>query len=285
MNVQPFELPAAEALLPQPFELDGNAGSGIAQAFAPQNQSDFINRLMPPGTPPFGSGFGAGSGEGGSGSLLGMIGSLLSQLGQLLQQIIPGNVFGNLFGGNESYFPNAQGGSTGDPHLAFQGSTWNNMSSQPDLLHSDSFQGGYQLSTQVTQPNQNGITYNQQATLRTNYGMTSVSLDKNGTPSIEQNGMPLSISAGQTIDLGNGETVTRNQTGLTIDTNNGIGGEITTTMTANGTGVDVSAQANNVDLGGALVNGQAHYPPPVPPRPPILPRPIMHPYDRQPNIP
>jgi hypothetical protein len=33
-----------------------------------------------------------------------------------------------------------------------------------------------------------------------------------------------------------------------------MGGSITTTLSQNGHGVDVTAQANNVDLGGDLVN-------------------------------
>ena len=43
----------------------------------------------------------------------------------------------------EQYFQNASGGSVGDPHLSFNGKTWDNMGSQPDLLHSDSIPGGY----------------------------------------------------------------------------------------------------------------------------------------------
>ena len=65
----------------------------------------------------------------------------------------------------------------------------------------------------------------------------------------------ISLANGQSYDLGNGETVTRNANGsLAVTDNNGMGGTITTTLSENGQGVDVTAQANNVDLGGDLLN-------------------------------
>jgi hypothetical protein len=157
---------------------------------------------------------------------------------------------------SEQYFTNANGGSNGDPHLSFNGASWDNMGSQPDLLHSDSFPGGYQLSTQTTPPGANGVTYNQSATVATNYGRNSISLDKNGNATISQNGYSFQLPVGENMDLENGTFVQRNQDGsLAITSNNGEGGEITTTMKQNGNGVDVNTTANNVDLGGALVNG------------------------------
>jgi hypothetical protein len=41
---------------------------------------------------------------------------------------------------------------------------------------------------------------------------------------------------------------------LSVTARNGTGGEITTTLTAKGNGVDVDVTTHDVDLGGALVN-------------------------------
>ncbi|MBV8638122.1 MAG: hypothetical protein JO322_08545 [Candidatus Eremiobacteraeota bacterium] len=176
--------------------------------------------------------------------------NLLQQLYQMLQQFFGGQNSG------EQYFQNASGGSVGDPHLSFNGQTWNNMGSQPDLLHSDSIPGSYQLSTQTTAPAANGVTYNQSATVTTNDGATSVTMDNSGHVNISQFGNSFALQPGASEDLGNGQFVQRNQDGsLVITCNNGTGGNITTTMRSNGTGIDVNTSANNVDLGGALVNG------------------------------
>jgi hypothetical protein len=210
---------------------------------------DDITRMIPPNDGYWGSGaYGSMFGM----SLFDRIGALLQQIGQLLQQFMGGV--------GEHYFQSAAGASTGDPHLSFNGSSWDNMQSQPDLLSSDSLPGGYRISTQATPPNRNGVTYNQCATITSNYGMTSVSLDKSGNVAILQNGNTVSIQAGQTLDLGNGETVTRNQNGsLQITNVNAFGGRIATTLSLNGNGVDVNTTASNVDLGGTLVNGTNGY--------------------------
>jgi hypothetical protein len=131
------------------------------------------------------------------------------------------------------------------------------MQSEPDLLHSDSIPGGYQLSTQTTQPNASGVTYNQSATVTTHGGRTQISLNNNGNATITQDGVTQNLAHGQTVQLGN-ETITCNQNGsLQVTSQNQNGGQITTTMTQNGQGVDVNVCANNVDLGGAMVNGNS----------------------------
>ncbi len=172
-----------------------------------------------------------------------------------------GSAFGQLFGGgspnygSEQYYSSASGGSDGDPHLSFNGSTWNDMNSEPDLLHSDSIRGGYQLSTQTTTPNANGVTYNQSATVTTHNGGAQVTLNNNGNATITQNGLTTNLSPGQTVDMGN-ESVTRNQDGsLQVTSTNKNGGQITTTLRSNGPGIDVNVSARNVDLGGAMVQG------------------------------
>ncbi|HTZ54020.1 MAG TPA: hypothetical protein VMB20_03075 [Candidatus Acidoferrum sp.] len=214
---------------------------------------------------------------------------MFGQLGSWAQQA--GSAISNWMNGapnygSEQYFSNASGGSVGDPHLSFNGSTWNDMQSEPDLLHSDSIPGGYQLSTQTTQPNANGVTYNQSATVTTHGGRTQVSLNNNGNATITQDGVMQSLAPGQTVQLGD-ETITANQNGsLQITTQNENGGQITTTMTQNGQGVDVNVCANNVDLGGAMVNGSSScpsqpQPQPTGPQPPLpVPHPIMRRYDQ-----
>lgn len=161
----------------------------------------------------------------------------------------------------EQFFNNAQASSAGDPHLSFSGSTnggseqshFDSMTGHGDLLSSDSFNGGYQLSTQTTSPGANGVTYNQSATVTGNYGNTSVTLDKNGAATLTRDGQTTQIADGQRIALGNGEFVQRGQDGsLTISDRNRQGGSIETTMRLNGQGVDVSVQAHRVDLSGDL---------------------------------
>jgi hypothetical protein len=237
-QISPFESNAADPQRPIAFEPPLALGG------------DDITRLIPPNqNPPFGPSWGNNAyGSPFGSSLFGQIGALLQQIGQLLSQFMSGN--------GEHYFQNANGASTGDPHLSFNGSTWDNMQSQPNLLSSDSFPGGYRISTQATPPNANGVTYNESATITSNYGTTSVTLDKSGNATILQNGTAIPIQAGQTIDLCNGESATRNQNGSLQVTNvNGFGGTITTTLSLNGNGVDVNVGASNVDLGGTLVSG------------------------------
>lgn len=209
--------------------------------------------------------------------MLGPLGGLTQFLSQMIAQFFGSNGASGSssagLGNNEQYFNNASGGSVGDPHLSFNGSTWNNMGAQPDLLNSNSFRGGYQLSTQTTAPNANGVTYNQSATVATNFGGTQVSLDNAGNATITQNGYSYPMAPGTSYNLGHGEDVTRNQDGsLAITCANRTGGEITTTMRDNGQGVDVHTTANNVNLGGALVNGPQSSGMPIPPGLPGPPR-------------
>jgi hypothetical protein len=211
------------------------------------------------------------------------LGGILSQLMNVISELcgMLGGGLGGFFGqpgisaGAQTYFGTANGSSTGDPHLAFSGTTasgqneyahYDNMNGDPDLLDSGSFAGGYQISTQATAPNASGVTYNQSATVTTNAGATQVCLDDDGHATVEQYGQTFSLTDGQTLALGNGESVTRNGDGsLTVTDQNGNGGSITTTMRENGNGVNVSAQAQNVALGGDLVNNAALAPQPSTP--------------------
>lgn len=130
------------------------------------------------------------------------------------------------------------------------------MASQPDLLNSNSFAGGFRISTQVTPPNGKGVTWNQAATVSLNGGATTVSMNDAGQPSITRYGQQMSIARGQTLQLGDGESVTYEQNGsLRVDAQNGSGGRIDTTLSPQGKGVNVDVTAHDVDLGGALVDG------------------------------
>lgn len=212
----------------------------------------------------------------------GIMTQLMNVLGQIASMI--GGAFSGPQpqGAGQQFYQSANGSSTGDPHLAFSGtngagtsaSHFDSMQSHENLLDSDSFNGGFRISTQTTAPAANGVTYNQRATVTTDGGATQVSLDKNGAATLSQFGEQRAIADGQTIDLGNGESVARaNDGSLTIVESNAQGGRITTTLRENGHGVDVSAQAQNVDLGGYLVN-RTLAPQPVPSQPPhVVPEP------------
>ncbi len=140
------------------------------------------------------------------------------------------------------------------------------MTSQPDLLNSNSFAGGFQISTQVTPANANGVAWNQSATISLNNGATTVTMNNDGQASIATNGQSVSIGRGETMRLGNGESVTCEENGsLRVTAENGNGGRIETTLTAQGKGVNVDVTAHDVDLGGRLVDGyERRAPGPVP---------------------
>ena len=65
--------------------------------------------------------------------------------------------------GPQQYFTSADASSVGDPHDAFNGTSstngnlsnrWDDMRSHAQLLSSDSFRGGYRVSTRASQPTQ-----------------------------------------------------------------------------------------------------------------------------------
>jgi hypothetical protein len=131
------------------------------------------------------------------------------------------------------------------------------MVSHPNLLQSNSIPGGYRVSTQVGAPNAQGITRNKSAQVLLDGGRTSIGLNADGQPSIVRNGENMAIAPGQTLKLGNGTSVTCKQNGsLCVDSHNAMGGQISTTLSTKKGGVDVSVNAQNVDLGGALVRGE-----------------------------
>lgn len=193
----------------------------------------------------------------------GGLGSMLTQLLAMLRELLSG--LSSRPQQPQQFFQKATGSSTGDPHLAFEGTTgsglhrqsrFDSMTGHRRLLQSNSFAGGFDISTAVTAPGANGVTYNESATVATNFNNTLVSLDKNGNATVTNHGQSQNLAANQSLDLGSGETITRNADGsLLIRETNGNGGYITTTLSQNGSGVDVNVSAADVDLRGDLVRG------------------------------
>jgi len=232
---------------------------------------------------------GNGAGNGMLASLSGLLGSLVNALQQLLGGLGAGssNGGGNTFGGNgygfggNGYgfgggygggyaapgqtFSNVTISSSGDPHIAESGTQlgpngaqsvnqhYDCMTSQPDLVSAD-VAGGYRVATTVTQPNAQGVTWNQSATVDADHGRERVTMNNDGSFSVSQDGRSLSLARGQTLDLAGGETVTENQNGsLLVSASNGRGGSIATTLSASGGGVDVTTTAQHLQLGGSVV--------------------------------
>ncbi len=269
MYLQPLEGSLGPNALATPAgNADGEGGLLQGSPFA-GSPGDNISRFVPPwqnasaSAPYEGAPFGApGSAQGAFGPLMG----LLQQLVQMLQSMMGyggGAPYGNggcpPYGGGERYFQNANGSSEGDPHLSFNGEKWNAMGSQPNLLNSNSFAGGFRISTQATAPNAKGVTWNRSATVTLDNGATTVSLNSQGEPTVTSDGRQMAIERGQTLSLGNGESVTYQRNGsLLVTAENGQGGRIATTLSAQGNGVNVDVTAHDVDLGGALVNRYDH---------------------------
>ncbi len=272
MSIQPLEGPLGPASL-SPFTGIGDGTGALSQGIAPWSVTgDAISRIAPPWLT------GAMQNPAQT-AMFGPLPGLLQQLMQMLQAMMGGSYGGDGSCypysnggnnncspyGNEQYFQNATGSSEGDPHLSFNGSKSNSMVSHPDLLNSDSIPGGFRISTQVTSPNERGITRNQSATIALDNGQTKVSMNNDGQASITEYGRNVPISAGQTMQLGDGASVTCSQNGsLSVDACNGSGCRIDTTLTAKGQGVNVDVNAHNVDLGGALVRGQGQWAQPGP---------------------
>ncbi len=297
MYVQPLDGQLGPATLaPLETAADGIFSSAQGALSQPLGTEDGISRFVPPGIS------NAMLQNPAQTALFGPLSGLLQQLMQMLQSMMGYESYGGCSGyggypggcsgyGNEQYFSNASGSSSGDPHLSFNGSHWNSMSSQPDLLDSDSIPGGYQVSTQVTAPNAKGVTWNQSATVALDNGNVAISMNNEGQATVREGDRTMPLAAGQTLNIGNGARVTCNGNGsLSVVAQNQYGGRIETTLTAQGQGVNVETNAQNVDLGGALVAGNQQSPqpiggpiyapisnPPLDPWQPILPSPISSP--------
>lgn len=229
--------PAANSEAAQVPSLGVAAGDRIGQLFRPQ------------------------AAAGGDFATENMLQQVMAAIRQLLSMLGSG-------GGNaqapQAYFQSADASSTGDPHLAFDGTgasgathtRFDSMTGHRDLLNSRSFGGGFRVSTRTTQPDAKGITYNRSATVTTNYGGTQVTLENDGDAYVMENGRRFNLAAGSAYNLGNGEAVTRGADGsVQVRENNAQGGSILTTLTQNGQGVDARMHAVNVELGGDLLPG------------------------------
>jgi hypothetical protein len=291
MSIQPLEGSLGSTPL-SPFTGIGGGANPLAQDSVSGTPSgDAISRMVPPW-------LANSMSNPVQTAMFGPLPGLLQQLLQMLQQMTGGGglPYGNGGAGfpgggqpscppygNEQFFANANGSSEGDPHLCFNGNKWNSMVSHPNLLDSNSIPGGFRLSTQVTAPNERGVTRNQSATIALNNGATTISMNNSGQATIESYGRNLSVNAGQTVQLGNGATATYGANGqLTVTACNAMGGRITTTLAAKGGGVNVDVNAHDVDLGGALVRGEQMQPGAVPapfpgPYPGPIPSPIPDP--------
>ena len=279
-----FDLAALET----PFGADDasvrNAG-GFARAQAP----DAITRpWWAPGAL-FGNGSSAnqiGGLFGASTASNGAIAALITGLVSLLQQLV-GSFLGQsqnqtpaqgpaqpqhqtcAAGGSGQRFEDVDVSSTGDPHLAAVGTRdggggavdahWDSMASQNDLVHSTQIDGGYRVSTAVTQPGANGVTSNQSATVHANFDQDAVTMNRDGSFGIYDNGQEIRLGKGESAVLSGGETVSENQDGsLIVSARSATGGTIATTLRANGAGVDVTTHAHDIAVGGEAIAHAAH---------------------------
>lgn len=264
------------------FERQGNALAALAPAF--RERSDAIGlgqNGLPWRSPLSGSdGFAGESGYQSPGAnggqsqfmgiisqLFGSIASLFTQLGSMLGFVSRGSTqSAPPIVGGEQRFGHATASSVGDPHQSFHGTTsggnvidghWDSMTSHDNLLSSKSFDGGYRIATTVTQPGPRGVTTNDHVSVTTNCGNTNVTMNKDGSYEVSAFGHHIDLIVGKATHVNDGELVTKNADGsLTIDDSNGHGGTIATTLRSTGGGVDVNTMADNVDLGGYLVDKQ-----------------------------
>jgi hypothetical protein len=267
--------------------LDATAGLGGANSLRPgagpfaTDQSDTIARPWwtcgtAAATQP-GGGFGFGAAFGGSGTSA-ILSSLISLLQQLVSALINGSgqaatanqggAPGPLPGGAQQRFENVDVSSTGDPHIAEVGTRdgpggagavdarWDSMTAHDDLVHSNQIEGGYRVSTAVTAPDANGTTYNQSATVHTNFDQAAVTMNRDGSYSIFDDLHEIALGKGESATLSGGETVSANQDGsLTVSAKSG-NGSIATTLRATGAGVDVTTHAHEIAVGGdAITHG------------------------------
>ena len=275
-NAFAIAYPAVTGATPE-FET-ATSGGRMQLPFARSNDS-IVPIVTPnePAAPLEYPGYFGSSGGSGSGSVSGLSGfnALLSGFVNALQNLLAG--IGQQFGltglnGNQpspmpaqTFFKSATSSSVGDPHESFNGTTstggslsqkWNSMDSHSDLLSSDSFEGGYRVSTTATAPNAKGTTLNANAKVALDGGATTVSMNADGSYAVSSDGRSVSLQQGQAVSLGDGASVTlQADNSLTISDSNASGGSLVTTLASNGAGgVDVHATASNVDLGGYLVS-------------------------------
>ncbi|HEX3548753.1 MAG TPA: hypothetical protein VHT53_00145 [Candidatus Elarobacter sp.] len=165
-------------------------------------------------------------------------------------------------GGPEQRFADVDVSSTGDPHIAETGTRangtavnarWDSMTAHDDLVHTDQVEGGYRVSTTVTQPDANGVTYNQSASVHANFGQDDVTLNRDGSYQIFSDGRALALGKGESATLSGGERVDVAQDGsISVLAANGSA-TVATTLRSTGAGVDVTTHGHGIALGGDAV--------------------------------
>jgi hypothetical protein len=273
-----FDLSALET----PFGGDNGSVGTAATLFRPQSP-DAVARPWWLAGANGGNGNGAnaagglfGTSNASNGSIAGLITGLLSLLQQLVgsflnqsQPTTPGQPQVRpqnercAEGGSGQRFENVDVSSTGDPHLAAVGTRdggaaidahWDSMTSQNDLVHSTQIDGGYRVSTSVTQAGANGVTSNQSATVHANFDQDAVTMNRDGSFAVYDNGAEVRLGKGESAVLSGGETVSENQDGsLVVGARSATGGTIATTLRANGAGVDVTTHAHEIAVGGDAI--------------------------------
>lgn len=257
--------------------ITGQGWSG-AGSVAPPQSADGVSPSW------WSNGANTGTGTNGSANPSGM-GSMLQSIFQLLVGLL-GSVLGSGFGQNGfgqggfgsgclpgagQQFSDVDISSTGDPHIAETGTAltpngaqavdqhYDSMTSHDDLVRTGAVAGGYRVSTAVTAPAANGVTFNDSATVHANFEQDAVTMNRDGTFAISDSGNAVALAKGQSVTLSGGETVSENQDGsLVVSAANGQGGTISTTLHGTGSGVDVTTHAHQLAVGGDVVEHAQH---------------------------
>lgn len=257
---------------PPPWALPGASAGGPFPAGSPgYAATSFASDGFRPawfGNAGSGDASATGSASTSPSTMMATIAQLLGQLQAQLTRLSSG--FGSSAPSNgTAAFSNVSLSSTGDPHLGVNGtertangattqvsSNFDSMASHDDLFSTHDFGDGFRVATTVTQPGANGITQNASATASMDGGRESVTLTNDGTLTVTDRGTNVALTQGQSVRLSGGATVTENQNGSVTIGESAFGRSLTTTFTANGGGgVDVTAQGQNVTLGGDLLTG------------------------------
>lgn len=243
---------ATPALCPGGFSASGSYGSGRADGVRP----NWWNAL--------GSSSATSSGGGG---LMGMLEQIVTAFGNALQsgaQQALGAIGGSPASSpGTTLFSNATLGSVGDPHLSVSGTTagsgtpidahFDSMSSHADLFSTPSF-GGFTVATAASAPSASGVTTNASATAVLDHGADAITMNADGSLAVTSGGRAIDVADGTSVTLDGGATLSRASSGaLTIADTTPSGRSLSTTFAANGSGVDVTATAQNVALGGDLI--------------------------------
>jgi hypothetical protein len=233
------------------------AGNGVALPFAGGSadavRPNWWNALGAPAT----------SSGAGNGGLIGMLQNIITAFGNALQSGAQAALGGGSAVPANTLFSSATLGSVGDPHLSLTGTTsasatpvdahFDSMTSHADLFSTPSF-GGFSVATTASTPNANGITTNASATAVLDHGADAITMNADGSLAVTSGGQAIDVADGTSATLAGGATISRADNGaVTIADANPWGRSLSTTFTANGSGVDVTAQAQNLALGGDLV--------------------------------